>query len=62
VPDSVGSGKISMLVQLPYNDELNFMQLLINQSFNERKLLSTESAVKCVEFECRERRAISEIV
>jgi hypothetical protein len=62
VPDSVGYGKISMLVQLPYNDELNFIQPLINQTFNESKLLSVVCAVQYAECLCIARRAISEIV
>jgi hypothetical protein len=51
-----------MLVKLPNTDELNFMQILINQTFNERKLLSISRAVKDVECECIKRSAVSEIV
>ena len=53
-------GKISMLLKLPNTDELNYMQVLINKTINERRLLSILHAVKYAEFIYR--RAISEIV
>jgi len=54
--------KISILVQLPNTDELNFMQLSVNQTFSEGKLLSISCAVKYAECKCIKRNAISETV